>query len=127
MSRFLSFMAGCGAGILAGMVLAPRSGQELRTDISNKVHEGMDKLNVKVEEGRRFVEDQGGIRGVVEKGVERGKNVAKMGMDRVRESVEDGKAKLNDSLEAGKSRLSEAVEAGRTEYEQQRNRDVSGI
>src|SRR5689334_21310617 len=119
MSKFLSFLAGCGAGIVAGMILAPSSGEELRGNLSNRVQEGMDKLSGKVDQGRRFVEEQGGIRGVVEKGVERSRNVAVMGMHRVSESVQQGKNRLNESIESGKNRINEAIDAGRTEFEQQ--------
>jgi len=127
MSKLLTFLAGCGAGIVAGMVLAPSSGRELRGNLSNRAQEGMDKLNEKVDQGRRFVEEQGGIRGVVEKGLERGRNVAMMGMHRVGETVQQGRNRLNESIETGKNRINEAIEAGRTEFEEQRNRDVSGI
>ena len=44
----------------------------MRSNLSNKVHEGVDMLSEKLEEGRRMVQEQGGIRGAVEKGIERG-------------------------------------------------------
>jgi len=91
------------------------------------MQEGVDKLSGKVDEGRRFVQDQGGIRGVVEKGIERGRNVASMSIHRVNETVQQGKNRLNETIESGKNRMDEAIDAGRTEFQQQRNRDVSGI
>jgi gas vesicle protein len=127
MGKIFTFMAGCGAGIFAGLILAPSSGQELRGNLSNKVQEGVDKLSGKVNEGRRFVQEQGGVRGVVEKGFDRGRNVATVGLHRVSESIQQGKNKLNESIESGKNRINEAIDAGKTEYQQQRTRDVSGI
>ena len=127
MSKILTFMAGCGTGILAGLFLAPSSGQQTRSNLSNKVHEGVDILSEKLEEGRRMVQEQGGIRGAVEKGIERGKNVASISMHRVTKSVQRGTNKLSETFEAGKNRVNEAIDAGKTEYWQQRDRDVSGI
>jgi gas vesicle protein len=87
------------------MLLAPRSGHELRETITHKI-----------DEGRHMIEEQGGIRGLVDKGVEKGRNVAEIGRRRVNEAVEQGRTRLNESIEAGK-----------TEYRNQQNRDFSGM
>src|SRR6266446_1771063 len=50
MNKFLAFLAGCGAGIVAGLLLAPRSGEELRGEISTRVREGYDTVAEKVQE-----------------------------------------------------------------------------
>ncbi len=41
---FLSFAAGVGVGIAAGMLLAPSSGEELRSTITDKVQDISDKV-----------------------------------------------------------------------------------
>jgi gas vesicle protein len=120
MDKFLSFLAGCGAGIVAGMVLAPSSGQELRNNLSHKVQQGID-------EGRRVVREQGGIRGVVEKGVERGRNVANIAMHRVSETAQKGSNRFNETVQSAKNRLNESIQAGETEYREQLDRDASGL
>jgi hypothetical protein len=76
----------------------------------------MDTLTNKMEEGRRMLDEQGGIRGVVSKGIERGKSVANMGMDRISEKVQEGRDRFN-----------EAVDAGKMEFESRRNREMSGL
>ena len=42
--NFLSFAAGVGVGIAAGVLLAPQSGAELRSSISGKVQDISDKV-----------------------------------------------------------------------------------
>jgi hypothetical protein len=42
--NLLSFTAGVGVGIAAGMLLAPSSGEELRNSIGDKVHNISDKI-----------------------------------------------------------------------------------
>jgi len=44
MRNFMSFAAGIGVGIAAGMLLAPSSGEELRNTISDKVQNIGDKV-----------------------------------------------------------------------------------
>ena len=38
-------LIGIGIGMVAGLLLAPRSGEEMREDIRRRTHEGMDYLN----------------------------------------------------------------------------------
>lgn len=45
----LSFAAGLGVGIAAGVLLAPQSGAELRSSLSDKVHDIGDKVRGKGE------------------------------------------------------------------------------
>lgn len=42
--HFMSFAAGIGVGIAAGMLLAPSSGEELRNNIGDKVQNISDKI-----------------------------------------------------------------------------------
>ena len=115
MNKFLSFLAGCGAGAVVAMLLTPKTGEEVRGAISDKVREGYDKVREGYDAVSSEIERQGGVRGVVEKGVEKGKNLAEMGRKRV-----------NETIERGRSRINESVEAGSDEYWRQRNRDIAG-
>jgi gas vesicle protein len=44
-SSFPYLLIGIGIGMVAGLLLAPRSGEEMREDIRRRTHEGMDYLN----------------------------------------------------------------------------------
>jgi len=45
----VSFAAGVGVGVAAGMLLAPSSGRELRSSISDRVHDISDKVRGRAE------------------------------------------------------------------------------
>lgn len=57
-------LIGLGIGMVAGLMLAPRSGEELREDIRRRSHEGVDYLNLKADKFRESAEK------VVKKGKE---------------------------------------------------------
>jgi gas vesicle protein len=104
-NKLLTFLAGAGAGVVAGLLLAPRSGEEVRGAISDKFREGYDNVSQRVQE-------QGGIRGIVEKGVTAGKN-----------AIETSRQRLNETIERSRSHLNESFEAGKSEYWRQREPD----
>ena len=87
--------AGCGIGLVMGLLLAPQSGQEIRHTLTSKVDELANKVQEKVQ--------QSGIRETAGESwhnvVEKGKNVANI-----------GRARLNESLEAGRRKFSESIE-----------------
>lgn len=41
---FFAFVLGAGLGMLAGMLLAPKSGEELREDITDRLNEGAHRV-----------------------------------------------------------------------------------
>jgi len=45
------------AGALGGLLMAPKSGQDTRTDLSNKLHEIKDKVVQKLEDATEFSKD----------------------------------------------------------------------
>ena len=45
-------LIGIGIGVVAGLFLAPRSGEEMREDIRRRTHEGVDYLNQQAEKLR---------------------------------------------------------------------------
>ena len=49
---FPYLLIGMGIGIVAGLLLAPRSGQEMREDIRRRTNEGVDYLNQQAEKLR---------------------------------------------------------------------------
>src|SRR5437763_14738151 len=87
--------AGCGIGMVLGLLFAPQSGQEIRNTLTSKVDDLTHKVQEKVQESG--IGDTAGQtwRNVVEKG----KNVASMGKPRLNESIEAGKRRFNESME----------------------------
>ena len=55
-SSFPYLLIGIGIGMVAGLLLAPRSGEEMREDIRRRTHEGMDYLNQQADKLRDGVE-----------------------------------------------------------------------
>src|SRR6187200_3468907 len=84
------------AGAAVGVLFAPKSGEQMRTEISDRVDDLKTKLQKKVQD-THITED---VSNTVKNVVERGKNVASIGRQRLNESVEAGKRKFNDSIEA---------------------------
>ncbi len=54
----LTFLAGIGAGVAAGLLLAPRNGEETRQQIRNKLAEARDKARQKMEEKKDIVKSK---------------------------------------------------------------------
>jgi len=84
------------AGAAVGVLFAPKSGQEMRTEITDKVDDLRARLQKTVHD-QHITED---VSNTVRNVVERGKNVASIGRQRINESIEAGKRKVNDSLES---------------------------
>jgi gas vesicle protein len=78
--EFTSFpylLIGIGVGMVAGLLLAPRSGEEMREDVRRHANEGLDYLNQQADK----------LRGGAEKAVTKGKEW----MSRQTESVPPSK------------------------------------
>jgi gas vesicle protein len=52
LSGFPYLLIGIGIGMVAGLLLAPRSGEEIREDIRRRTNEGVDYLNQQAEKLR---------------------------------------------------------------------------
>ena len=91
--KFIYLGAGCGIGLVLGLLFAPQSGEETRHTLGSKVDDLTHKVQEKVQESG----DAAGQtwRNVVEKG----KNIANMGRSRLNESIEAGKRQFNESME----------------------------
>jgi len=84
------------AGAAVGVLFAPKSGQEMRTEISDKVDDLRSRFQKKVQD-THITED---VSSTVKNVMERGRNVASIGRQRINESIEAGKRKFNESLES---------------------------
>lgn len=89
MDKFGNFLLGLGLGVAAGLLLAPRSGQETRDLLMNKADEGKDYLKRQTDELRGSASDM----------VDKGRDV----INRQRDS-------LNDAIEAGRQAYREKVD-----------------
>jgi gas vesicle protein len=87
--------AGCGIGVVLGLLFAPQSGEEIRHNLSSKVDDLTHRVQDKI--------SQSGIGDTANQTwntmVEKGKNVASIGRQRINESIEAGKRKFNESFE----------------------------
>jgi len=101
--KFLYVVAGTGIGAILGILFAPRAGSELRSSLASQAQRGVDLINEKVEEGRKYVQDKGGASATV------------------RSIVDRGKQQFNESVEGVKNRFNEAVETGKQEYLEHRD------
>jgi gas vesicle protein len=87
--------AGCGIGLLVGLLLAPESGEEMRHDLGSKVDDLKNRVQEKVRQsGIGETADQA-WRNVMEKS----KNIANISKARINDSIEAGKRKFNESIE----------------------------
>jgi gas vesicle protein len=87
--------AGCGIGLVLGLLFAPQSGEDMRNTITNKVDDLAHKVQEKVQDSGIGDTASQTWRNAVEKG----RNVANIGRTRLNESIEAGKRKFNEFME----------------------------
>src|ERR1051325_2737413 len=87
--------AGCGIGLVLGLLFAPQTGEEIRHTLTSKVDDLTHKVQEKVQESGIGDTASQTWRNVMEKG----KNVANIGRSRLNESIEAGKRKYSESIE----------------------------
>ena len=86
--------AGCGIGVILGLLFAPQTGEEMRHTITDK----MDDLTHKVQD-RISQSDIGDTATQTWNSViEKGKNVASIGRQRLNDSLEAGRRKYNEGM-----------------------------
>jgi gas vesicle protein len=98
-SGFGYFLLGLGIGVAAGILWAPRSGEETRQLIADKAGDSADYLRTRTEEGKEYLRQQGeNLKGSAADIYERG-----------RTTVVRQRENLNAAVEAGKQAYREAV------------------
>src|SRR5207244_7294847 len=93
--RIIYLGAGCGIGLVLGALLAPKSGEETRHNLTTKVDDLTHKVQEKIHSsgiGDTATETWHNV-------IEKSKNVAEIGNDRFNESVEAGRRRFNESIE----------------------------
>lgn len=94
-SGFGYFLLGLGIGVAAGILWAPRSGEETRQILADKAGEGADYVRARTEEGKQYVLQQS---------------------DNLKGQAADIYGKGRDAVARQKENLSAAVEAGKQAY-----------
>ena len=94
-SGFGYFLLGLGIGVAAGLLWAPRAGEETRQLIADKAGEGADYLKARAQEGTEYVRQRA---------------------DDLKQSASDLYEKGRTSVSRQKDTLSAAVEAGKQAY-----------
>lgn len=95
-----------GLGAAVGVLLAPKSGKEMRGTIASKGQELRDTVVSRLHETGVADSSSQTLHEIVERGkevVERGRNVAS-------NVASIGRQRLNDSIEAGKRKFNESIE-----------------
>ena len=105
-SGFGYFLLGLGIGVAAGILWAPRPGEETRQLLADRAGEGADYLKARAGEGADYL-----------------KNRAQEGTEYVRQRTDDLKQSASDLYDKGRSTvarqkdtLNAAVEAGKQAY-----------
>jgi len=98
-SGFGYFLLGLGIGIAAGILWAPRSGEETRQLIADKAGEGADYLKSRTQEGGQYVRQR----------AEDLKDSANELYERGRSSVLRQKDTLSAAIDAGKQAYRDAI------------------
>ncbi|MDQ2843594.1 MAG: YtxH domain-containing protein [Acidobacteriota bacterium] len=93
------FLLGLGIGVAAGLLWAPRSGDETRALLADKAGEGADYLRNRAQEGSDFVKQRAGDL----------KQSASDIYDKGRTTVYQQKENLSSAIDAGKQAYRDAV------------------
>jgi gas vesicle protein len=93
------FLLGLGVGVAAGILWAPRAGEETRQLIADKANEGADLLRTRTQEGKEYVRQQ----------ADSLKDSAADVLERGRSTVIRQKENLTAAVEAGKQAYRDAV------------------
>lgn len=99
-SGFGYFLLGLGIGVAAGILWAPRAGEETRQIIADKAGEGADYLKARAQEGTEYVRQR----------TEDVKQSAADLYEKGRSTVVRQKETLNAAVEAGKQAYRDAVD-----------------
>jgi len=95
--RLSYFFLGLGIGVAAGILFAPKSGEETREILRSKASEGKDYIKRRTEDVREAATDY----------VERGRSAVLRGRDNLAAAVEAGKSAYREAV-AGPERSTSA-------------------
>jgi gas vesicle protein len=103
-SGFGYFLLGLGIGVAAGILWAPRSGEETRQLIADKAGEGADYLKARAQEGTDYVRQRTeDLRQSASDLYEKGRSTVVRQKDTLNAAVEAGKQAYRDAVSDVKS------------------------
>ncbi|MBV8827661.1 MAG: YtxH domain-containing protein [Acidobacteriaceae bacterium] len=103
-SGFGYFLLGLGIGIAAGILWAPRTGEETRQLIADKAGEGADYLRNRAQEGSEYVKGRADdLKQSASDLYERGRSTVSRQKDTLNAAVEAGKQAYRDAVSDVKS------------------------
>ena len=83
------FLIGLGAGAIAGLLLAPKSGKQLRRDLQRNLEQAKDTLDDWADEARGRVREAGdAVREAATRGIDMAQDFAEDLRDKARDNVE---------------------------------------
>jgi gas vesicle protein len=98
-SGFGYFLLGLGIGVAAGILWAPRAGEETRQLLADKAGEGADYLRSRAQEGTEFVRQRSeDLKGSASDLYERGRQTVSRQKDTLSAAVEAGKQAYRDAV-----------------------------
>jgi gas vesicle protein len=98
-SGFGYFLLGLGIGVAAGILWAPRAGEETRQLIADKAGEGADYLKARAQEGTEYVRQRtDDIRQSATDLYEKGRSTVQRQKDTVNAALEAGKQAYRDAV-----------------------------
>ena len=93
------FLLGLGIGVAAGILWAPRAGEETRQIIADKAGEGADYLKARTDEGKEYVRQRTeDVKESASDLYERGRQTVNRHKDTVAAAVEAGKQAYTDAV-----------------------------
>src|SRR5580658_2251854 len=96
---FAYFLLGLGAGVAAGVLLAPKSGDETREFLRSKADEGVDYVRSRATEGADFVKRRSSDLKETATGIyEKGRSNVTRHRDNVAAAVDAGKQAYHDAV-----------------------------
>ena len=108
-SGFGYFLLGLGIGVAAGILWAPRAGEETRQLIADKAGEGADYLRARAQESGEFVRQRTeDLKGSASDLYEKGRQTVSRQKDTLSAAVEAGKQAYRDAVGDVKSATSGA-------------------
>ncbi|MCP4576144.1 MAG: YtxH domain-containing protein [Deltaproteobacteria bacterium] len=114
---FKGFLFGGVIGAIAALLLAPKTGREMREDISKRSRELKDDIELKLEQAVKRAED---ILAENQQKLEQFRNEATAGLKNLEESAQMKYEEGKDAVKGEKGRIKEAIHAGVAAYKDEK-------
>src|ERR1700684_4596516 len=113
------FLLGLGIGVAAGVLWAPRSGEETRQYLADRAGDGADYLRNRTEEGKQYLRQQtDNLKGSASDLYEKGRTTVQKQKENLTAAVEAGKQAYRDAVtdvKTGAVNVASAATGGATD------------